>query len=100
MVLFSRCNCFYYNYCIISIKKVKSDNLKPMLYQKEVNVRHQPLSYRSFFLLSKMNTVPMTCYFQPSLPIHHYHLHSNHLVLLCSQPKLLNHMHSTSIDQL
>ena len=68
--------------------------------KKEVNVRHQPLSYRSFFLLSKMNTVPMTCYFQPSLPIHHYHLHSNHLVLLCSQPKLLNHMHSTNIDQL
>ncbi|KEQ49098.1 hypothetical protein SK608_0092 [Streptococcus mitis subsp. carlssonii] len=26
---------------------------------KEVNVRHQPLSYRSFFLLSKMNTLPI-----------------------------------------
>ena len=100
MVLFSGCNYFYYNYYIISIKKVKSDNLRPLFQQKEANVCHQPLSYRSFFLLSKMNTLPMTYYLQPSLPIHHYHLHSNHLVLLCSQPKLLNHMHSTSIDQL
>ena len=83
MVLFSGCNCFCYNYYIISIRKVKPDNLRPLFQEKEVNVHHQPLSYRSFFFLGKMNTVPITGYFQPSLPIHHYHLHGNHRVLLC-----------------
>ena len=84
MVLFPSCNYFYYNYYIISIKKSQARQLEASILTKRGQcLPHQPLSYRSFFLLSKMNTLPMTYYLQPSLPIHHYHLHDNHLVSLC-----------------
>ncbi|EHZ60740.1 hypothetical protein SPAR89_0055 [Streptococcus pneumoniae GA47210] len=36
MVLFSRCNYNYYNYYIISIKKVKPDNSKITPFQDNI----------------------------------------------------------------
>lgn len=41
-------------------------------------------SFLSFILVaSETDNLPLSRHVHPSLPIHHWHLHGNHLVLLC-----------------